>query len=468
MNINFLSKSFWSGETEHKNLTSRGIMEVISSGGALRGPEGIMMKQLETRTAWAYYMSNQTLRHAIEQIWAVQFSSVNYQIYDTVENEWIKQGKANPLNDLQKLINVKPNNEQTGESFKKACNISFNVTGDTYIHVTAIGKDAEALQINYIAPQLVTALQGGSSDDVVSLQILTGKYDGVYTRTRVNDGTDAYIDDNGHELIHIKNFQPDPNSPYGLSMISSAVKEIEQNHAAMVQNTSFINKGARPAGVITMPDGVMPQVEDKQSIIDRFKSFYAGGENAGNVIFLEGGKDFKELSVNNKDMDYIQMLDVNSRKIYLATNIPMPLVDTKTMTHSNYTEAKYTFYDMTIIPACAYFISELDRRLSRRYPKNKGRYRLKVNRREVPAIKDRLDLLSMESGVLSTNERRCILGHQPVGEDGDIIYIDSTKMPLGSDPMQIGMGNGGTSGDGGISDGSGKVGSTGKDKDKDK
>lgn len=443
MSIGNLFKSFGRksnnySDTEAKSaFNSIGLYDLLSKTNGTH--KDVRMSNIQANVAWAYYMSIQPIRHAVEKIWAPLFSSVEYQVYDTVKEEFVPNDEVTPIDALKHLVNKRPNPNQSGETLKVVDSISFNVTGNVYKHITALNENSEPTEINYIPPQWVTLLPT-SAYQIGAIEINEGLYRGTYNRVIQDDGSITYIDKFGHEIAIIKNFNPDENYLYGLSPMSSAIAELEQYAAATLQNTSFIKKGARPAGAIVMPEGMPLMDEDeKKSMIERFRSFYQGNENAGNILFIEGGKDFKELSTNNKDMDYVNMMDRVTQKAYSTYNIPMPLVDTGTMTNSNYKEAKFFLIDLSIIPFAQFYISEINRIMLRRYPKNKGRYILKVNESQIPAVRERNNEKAQESGALTYNEVRGLHNYEGIGKKGDVLYIPSSLKEIGTEPESFGM-----------------------------
>ena len=78
---------------------------------------------------------------------------------------------------------------------------------------------------------------------------------------------------------------------------------------------------------------------------------FTGSRNAGRPLLLEGGLDWKALSLSPKDMDFVEAKASAAREITLAFGVP-PLVlglpgDN---TFSNYQEANRAFWRQAVIP----------------------------------------------------------------------------------------------------------------------
>ena len=78
---------------------------------------------------------------------------------------------------------------------------------------------------------------------------------------------------------------------------------------------------------------------------------YQGATNAGRPLLLEGGLDWKPLSLTPKDMDFVEAKNAAARDIALAFGVPPLLLGLAgDNTHANYAEANRAFYRQTVIP----------------------------------------------------------------------------------------------------------------------
>jgi HK97 family phage portal protein len=105
---------------------------------------------------------------------------------------------------------------------------------------------------------------------------------------------------------------------------------------------------------------------------DRLKSeleeTYAGARNAGRPMLLEGGLDWKAMSLSPRDMDFIALKQMAAREIALALGVPPMLLGIPgDNTYANYTEANRVFWRQTVIPLVARTASGLSRWLGPAY-----------------------------------------------------------------------------------------------------
>ena len=81
---------------------------------------------------------------------------------------------------------------------------------------------------------------------------------------------------------------------------------------------------------------------------------FSGARNAGRPLLLEGGLDWKALSMTPKDMDFVEAKAIAAREIALAFGIPPMLLGIPgDNTYSNYQEAQRAFWRQTVIPLVA-------------------------------------------------------------------------------------------------------------------
>ena len=78
---------------------------------------------------------------------------------------------------------------------------------------------------------------------------------------------------------------------------------------------------------------------------------YQGTANAGRPLLLEGGLDWKAMSLSPKDMDFMEAKHSAAREIALAFGVPpMLLAIPGDNTYSNYQEANRVFWRQTVLP----------------------------------------------------------------------------------------------------------------------
>ena len=146
---------------------------------------------------------------------------------------------------------------------------------------------------------------------------------------------------------------------------------------------------------------------------------YQGAANAGRPLLLEGGLDWKAMSLSPKDMDFLEAKHAAAREIALAFGVPPMLLGIPgDNTYANYQEANRALWRQTVIPLAARIASALAQWLSPAYG---APLRIVVDTDNVEALGgDRAAQWQRISDApfLTLNEKRIALGYSPL-EGGD-------------------------------------------------
>jgi HK97 family phage portal protein len=152
-------------------------------------------------------------------------------------------------------------------------------------------------------------------------------------------------------ILHVKLFHP-ANDHYGMSPIEAAATAIDIHNTASKWNKALLDNSARPSGalVYTARDGNL-SVEQYDRLKAELEQGFQGAAHAGRPLLLEGGLDWKSMSLSPKDMDFIEAKHVAAREIALALGVPPMLLGIPgDNTYSNYQEATRSFWRATILP----------------------------------------------------------------------------------------------------------------------
>ncbi|MEH0830975.1 phage portal protein [Anaplasma bovis] len=227
---------------------------------------------------------------------------------------------------------------------------------------------------------------------------------------------------NKHDLLHIKNFHP-INDWYGLSTVETALCSIEQHNQAGSWNQSMLQNGARPSGalVVNAKNGVTNTLtqEQYQRLKSQIEDFYIGHKNTGRPILLEGGLDWKEMSLSPKDMDFIEVKNTSAREIALAFGVPPQLLGIPgDNTYSNFSEARLALWEQTILPHLENILAHFNAWL---IPKFGANLFLSYDKESISALSEKRQKLwqyVQNSTFMTLNEKRTAFGLPPV-EGGD-------------------------------------------------
>lgn len=156
-------------------------------------------------------------------------------------------------------------------------------------------------------------------------------------------------------VLHLKTYHP-LNDWYGLSPIEPAAYSIDQHNQSGAWNQALLQNGARPSGalVVNLHDrSGSAHLSDEQytRIRQQIDEQFSGPANAGRPLLLEGGLDWREMSLTPKDMDFIEAKHSAARDIALAFGVPPQLIGIPgDNTYSNLAEARLALWEQTILP----------------------------------------------------------------------------------------------------------------------
>ncbi|EDL49061.1 phage portal protein [Erythrobacter sp. SD-21] len=226
--------------------------------------------------------------------------------------------------------------------------------------------------------------------------------------------TIALEDENGWpNVVHLKGFHP-TDDHYGAGCLAAAAPAVAIHNAASEWNRALLANAARPSGALVYDGGDAAGLSAEQ--FDRLKAELAaafqGQSNAGRPMLLEGGLDWKAMSLSPADMDFATLKAAAARDIALAFGVPPMLLGLPgDNTYANYREANRALWRLTLLPLLSKILKGLQAGMSDWFAEAPS-----VDLDRVPALaEDREKLWSQVSSAdfLDAQEKRELLGLTP-------------------------------------------------------
>jgi HK97 family phage portal protein len=275
------------------------------------------------------------------------------------------------------------------------------------------------------APYELYSLNPAAVEVVSNLGVISGYKYSVKTSNKSHEKIytiDAITKQS--QVLHIKNYNP-TNSIYGLSCIESAGSLIDLHNRATQWNHTLLKNGARPSGALVVSNGGNLTQEQFDRLKCELQEKYYGSNNAGKPMLLEGGLDWKEMSISPKDMDFIESKNSAAREIALAFGVPPQLLGINgDNTYSNMQEARLALWEETLIPLLDKIADGLSNWLSYWF---KDDLVIDFDRDAISILTERRQkLMSTLNDIkfMSTNEKRAIVG-LPATQSGNDINTSS-------------------------------------------
>jgi HK97 family phage portal protein len=223
-------------------------------------------------------------------------------------------------------------------------------------------------------------------------------------------------------ILHLTSFNP-LDDHYGLSALEAAAVAVDTHNAAARWNKALLDNAARPSGALVYAgeEGAVLSDGQFQRLKEELRQNYEGAINAGRPMLLEGGLDWKPMSLSPKDMDFMEAKHAAAREIALAFGVPPMLLGIPgDNTYSNYQEANRVFWRSTVLPLAGRVACALTQWLA---PVFGADLRLAVDTDRIEALAaDRAALWERVTMApfLTVNEQRAAVGYGPI-EGGDRI-----------------------------------------------
>lgn len=301
-----------------------------------------------------------------------------------------------PLLDLLK----RPNQRQASASFMETLYGHLIISGNAYVEL--IEAPSGARELHQLRPDRVSVVTDASGWPV-ALEHAAGS---VKRRISLEEGGAG---------MQLTLFHP-LDDHYGFAPLSAAMQALDIHNAAARWNKALLDNSARPSGALIYAPKEGGNLSDDQ--FDRLKveleQGYAGANRAGRPLLLEGGLDWKAMSLSPKDMDFMEAKNGAARDLALALGVPPMLLGIPgDNTYANYQEANRAFYRLTVLPLVGRVTKEFEAFLGPRYGPG---IRLEFDTDQVEGLAIEREALWARIGgasFLTEDEKRAAVGYEP-------------------------------------------------------
>ncbi len=275
------------------------------------------------------FMQNAIVYRAVRMI-AEAAASVPLMLFEGDEEH-----ESHPLLDLL----ARPTLDQTGTDFLEAWYGYLLVAGNAYVEAVAL--DGRLRELHALRPDRMKVVPGVEGWPEAYEYACAGR------TVRFEDEPVAGV----RPILHLRLFHP-TNDHYGMSPVEAAAQAIDIHNTSGRWNKALLDNSARPSGALVYggADGRMTP-EQFERLKAELEDGFQGPRRAGRPLLLEGGLDWKPLSLSPKDMDFIAARNGAAREIALAFGVPPMLLGIPgDNTFSNYQEAQRAFWRSTVLP----------------------------------------------------------------------------------------------------------------------
>ena len=305
---------------------------------------------------------------------------------------------THPLLDLLR----EPNPAQAGRELMESFYGHLEVAGNAYLERVALGDEVRELHV--LRPDRMKAVAGPNGWP----EAYEYSVDGSSLRFDQERGLPP--------VLHLRLFNP-LDDYYGLSPLQAAARSIDVHNAAGAWNKAVLDNAARPSGALIFKAGETANLtaEQRMHLKEELESTFQGSANAGRPMLLEGGLDWKPMSLSPKDMEFIETKHTAAREIALAFGVPPMLLGIPgDNTFANYAEANRTFWRQTVLPLVQRTAEALSNWLS---PAFGTKLRLTFDGDAIEALSTEREALWARVGAadfITADEKRAAVGYAPL------------------------------------------------------
>ena len=306
-------------------------------------------------------------------------------------------GRRQADHPLARLL-ARPNREQGGPDLMEAFFGHLQVAGNGYLE--AAGDDGVS-ELYALRPDRMTLVPGPRGWP------LAYDYQAGGRTARIGRDGDGWL-----PVLHLKLFNPSDDH-YGASPLEAAAFAVDVHNASGAWNKALLDNAARPSGALVYASreaGDRLSEEQFERLKAELAGVHAGPANAGRPLLLEGGLDWRPMSLSPADMDFIEGKHAAAREIALAFGVPPQLLGVPgDNTYANYREANGAFWRHTVVPLAERAARAISAWLEPKFPGA----RLACDLDAVPALSAERDALwarLQAASFLTDAERRRLAG----------------------------------------------------------
>ncbi|WGM30255.1 phage portal protein [Brevundimonas sp. NIBR11] len=291
----------------------------------------------------------------------------------------------------------KPNPEQSGSEWLEGLYGALQTSGNAYVE--AVGEETPG-ELWSLRPDRVRIVPGAAGWPEAYEYAVGGR------SVRIAREADGWM-----PVMQLKLFHP-TDDHYGFSPLEAAAFAIDVHNSSGAWNKALLDNAARPSGALVYSSKDGERLSDAQFAVLKAElgEAHQGAANAGRPLVLEGGLDWKPMSMTPADMDFIAGKHAAAREIALAFGVPPQLLGIPgDATYANYREANAAFWRGTVIPLARKTAGALTGWLGGRF---EG-IRVEPDLDAVPALQPERDALWARlsaANFLTDEERRRMAG----------------------------------------------------------
>lgn len=328
----------------------------------------------------------------------LEFENVNY----------ISKGRFNQLN---YLLNVRPNDVMTARDFKYAMAANLLLTGNSYARILK-DKSGNIVDLELLKPSEVT----------VELDEDTGEL-----QYEIQDRLKAPYILHPEDVLHIKFLTT--NGYVGASPLYSLADELQMQKSGNGMLNSFFGSGINGSAVLKMPGKLGP---DARNAIRNQWIEGNRGDSTHRLIVLSNSEEYQPIEIDTNILKIINSNDYTTKQIAKAFGIPISRLGLEN-SHTSLPQSNLDYIQNSLDHYFSRFTSEMNVKLLNGRDSTKYHFEFDVSRlMELDTETNmKLTLDWFKAGLISDTESRTRLGYAPADDEmAGVRTIMSNFVPI--------------------------------------
>lgn len=266
---------------------------------------------------------------------------------------------------LLRLLCDRPNEAMTPSVYKKLIQTNILMNGNGYSLIvrnpnTARPQELIPIYPNYITPYIDT----------------NGKL--WYVFTHPITGEVRKLDN--FDMLHYKTYSEDGIT--GISVLSRASEVIDTSKASQKYENKLYTQNARPSGVLKAEGELSP--DSKNKVRAEWEKIHNGADNAFRIAVLDLGLSYQQISLNNKDTQFVESKAISIEDISRFFGVPLYKINSGKQSYSSNEQNGIEYVVNTLHPIVTQYEEEDTYKLLFDSDKQKG---LEIRRNMMAELK---------------------------------------------------------------------------------
>lgn len=241
--------------------------------------------------------------------------------------------------ELIKILAVRPNEAMTPSVYKKLVETNRLLMGNGYALIDRNPRNAK--------PQGLIPI---NSRFIVPYIAEDGHLWYIFTHPKT--GEVRKLDN--FDVLHYKAYSEDGLS--GVSVLTRASEVVDVAKAAQTYENKLYTQNAKPSGILKVADKLEKTAKDK--IREEWDRLQSGSDNAFKIAILDLGLEFQQISLSNKDTQFVESKTISVEDIARFFGVPLYKINSGKQSYSSNEQNSIEYVVNTLHPIVTQYEEE--------------------------------------------------------------------------------------------------------------